>query len=62
MLQSDERLSERLTVYVYPSVKSRIDREVEVSPWDLPGLAAILHRRNSYPAGVGKSAGGGYVG
>ena len=37
MLQSDERLSERLTVYVYPSVKIRIDREVEASPWDLPG-------------------------
>ena len=36
MVQPDERLTERLTVHILPSVKARLDRAVAASPWDQP--------------------------
>jgi BarA-like signal transduction histidine kinase len=36
MVQPDERMTERLTVHIYPSVKARLDRAVAASPWDQP--------------------------
>ena len=36
MVQPDERMTARLTVHIYPSVKARLDRVVEASPFDLP--------------------------
>ena len=36
MVQPDERMTARLTVHIYPSVKERLDRVVEASPFDLP--------------------------
>ena len=36
MVQPDERMTVRLTVHIYPSVKARLDRVVAASPFDLP--------------------------
>ena len=36
MVQPDERMTARLTVHIYPSVKARLDRVVAASPWELP--------------------------
>ena len=36
MVQPDERMTARLTVHIYPSVKERLDSVVALSPFDLP--------------------------
>ena len=36
MVQPVERMTVRLTVHIYPSVKARLDRVVAASPLDLP--------------------------
>ena len=36
MVQPDERMTVRLTVHIYPSVKARLDKVVAASPFDLP--------------------------
>ena len=36
MVQPAERMTARLTVHIYPSVKARLDRVVAASPFDLP--------------------------
>ena len=36
MVQPAERMTARLTVHIYPSVKTRLDRVVDASPFDLP--------------------------
>ena len=36
MVQPAERMTARLTVHIYPSVKERLDKVVEASPFDLP--------------------------
>ena len=36
MVQPAERMTVRLTVHIYPSVKARLDRVVAASPFDLP--------------------------
>ena len=35
-MQPDERMTARLTVYIYPSVQARLDRIVALSPFDQP--------------------------
>ena len=35
-MQPDERMTARLTVHIYPSVKERLDSVVALSPFDLP--------------------------